>query len=92
MIMVEIDEARMRLSELINLVINGNEQVVICRNGKPLIDLVAHEEPKTAFSRDLIPEDRRLKLKGDLTAPMNDDPCQDDGTPMTTDIPHARQT
>ncbi|MEN9358476.1 MAG: Antitoxin Phd YefM, type toxin-antitoxin system [Verrucomicrobiota bacterium] len=72
MIIVNTHEAKSRLSELIELVITGKEQVVICRNGKPLIDLVAHAE-ETDFRRDLIPEDRRLKLKGDLTAPLDNE-------------------
>ena len=74
MIIVNTHEAKSRLSELIELVITGKEQVVICRNGKPLIDLVAHAE-ETDFPDPLKkrPHLAKVKILGDLTAPIDDE-------------------
>jgi len=45
---VNVHEAKSQLSKLIEKVLAG-EQVTIARAGKPVVDLVVHEEPKIIF-------------------------------------------
>ncbi|KRE43835.1 type II toxin-antitoxin system Phd/YefM family antitoxin [Knoellia sp. Soil729] len=45
---VNVHEAKSQLSKLIEKVLAG-EQVTIARAGKPVVDLVVHEEPKIVF-------------------------------------------
>ena len=74
MISVNTHEAKSRLSELIELVISGQEKVVICRNGKPLIDLVVHEQEREfPDPLQVRPHLAKVKLLGDPTAPVDDD-------------------
>lgn len=51
---VNIAEAKAKLSHLINLVLNG-EKVVIAKNNLPLVDLVPHK-PKEKRALGLLPE------------------------------------
>lgn len=73
MINVNTHEAKTRLSALLDLVESGKDTVVICRNGKPIADLVRHAEPVPQLSRrGMFPE-----LKGtiltDPTLPLDED-------------------
>ena len=43
---VNTHEAKTRLSELIAMVERGEDEVTICRNGKPVARLVAVEAPR----------------------------------------------
>jgi antitoxin (DNA-binding transcriptional repressor) of toxin-antitoxin stability system len=66
MIKVNTHEAKTRLSALLDI-------VVICRNGKPIADLVRHAEPVPQLSRrGMFPE-----LKGTIltnsTLPLDED-------------------
>jgi prevent-host-death family protein len=45
MVVVNMHEAKTRLSELVRLVEAG-EQVVLARNGEPVVELVPAERPK----------------------------------------------
>ena len=45
---VNVHEATSQLSKLIEKVLAG-EQVTIARAGKPVVDLVMHQEPKIIF-------------------------------------------
>jgi prevent-host-death family protein len=73
MINVNTHEAKTRLSALLDIVESGKDTVVICRNGKPIADLVRHAEPVPQLSRrGMFPE-----LKGtiltDPTLPLDED-------------------
>ncbi len=73
MIKVNTHEAKTRLSALLDIVESGKDTVVICRNGKPIADLVRHAEPVLQLSRrGMFPE-----LKGtivtDPTLPLDED-------------------
>ena len=45
---VNVHEAKSQLSKLIEKVLAG-EKVTIARAGKPVVDLVVHQEPKIVF-------------------------------------------
>ena len=47
-VQVNVHEAKSQLSKLIERVLAG-EEVVIARSGKPVVDLVLHQEPKIVF-------------------------------------------
>ena len=73
MINVNTHEAKTRLSALLDIVESGKDTVVICRNGRPIADLVRHAEPVPQLSRrGMFPE-----LKGtiltDPTLPLDED-------------------
>jgi prevent-host-death family protein len=73
MINVNTHEAKTRLSALLDIVETGKDTVVICRNGRPIANLVRHTEPASKPSRrGLFPE-----LKGtiltDLTLPLDEE-------------------
>jgi prevent-host-death family protein len=70
---VNTHEAKTRLSALLDIVESGKDTVVICRNGRPIADLVRHAEPAPKLSRrGMFPE-----LKGtiltDPTLPLDED-------------------
>jgi prevent-host-death family protein len=70
---VNTHEAKTRLSALLDIVESGKDTVVICRNGRPIADLVRHAEPAHKLSRrGMFPE-----LKGtiltDPTLPLDED-------------------
>ncbi len=73
MITVNTHEAETRLSALLEAVESGKDTVVICRNGKPIADLVRHSEPVPQRTcRGMFPE-----LKGtiltDPSQPLDED-------------------
>ncbi len=75
MITVNTNEAKVRLSELIELVISGRDQVVICLNGKPAVDLTAHvESPSSRLDPlQIRPELACIQILGDPTAPIDEE-------------------
>jgi prevent-host-death family protein len=63
-------EAKAKLSKLIALVEQSGEPITICRNNKPIVDLVVHREPG-----DPLVQDSELKgavYHGDPTAPVDE--------------------
>lgn len=50
MLVVNIHEAKTRLSSLLAKIEKENEEVLICRNGKPVADLRPHK-PKERLSK-----------------------------------------
>jgi prevent-host-death family protein len=63
--MVSVYEAKAHLSKLIVSVEKGQETIVICRHGKPVVDLVTHRSQKDPLAQD-------KSLKGAVFA---EDPC-----------------
>ena len=68
---VNIYDAKTRLSQLVDKAASG-EDVVVSRNGKPLVRITRLEEPKRHIKFGL--------LKGKLTVPANFD------APLTGDV------
>jgi prevent-host-death family protein len=67
---VNIYEAKSRLSRLIARVEETAEPYVICRNGKPVVDLVLHRQVSDPLSPD--PELRGARFIGDPTAGLDE--------------------
>jgi prevent-host-death family protein len=68
MITVNVHEAKTNLSSLLAQVEDKGEPVLICRNGKPVANLVPHRPAK----RNLKPHPRlsKIKIKYDPTEPL----------------------
>ena len=60
---VNIYEAKTHLSELINKVCETGEPYTICKNNKPVVDIVMHKE----VSREFDPLEQDPTLKGTAT-------------------------
>ncbi len=60
-----IYEAKLQLSKLISKVEETGEPYVICRNGKPIVDLVLHRQVRDPLTPD--PALRGARFKGDST-------------------------
>lgn len=56
---VNIYEAKTHLSELIKLVQETGEPYTICKNNKPVVDIVVHKEVESNF--DPLKQDPKLK-------------------------------
>jgi antitoxin (DNA-binding transcriptional repressor) of toxin-antitoxin stability system len=66
-----IYEAKSQLSKLIAKVEETGEPYVICRNGKPVVDLVVHRQARDPLDPD--PALRGARFKGDPTAGLNEE-------------------
>lgn len=68
MMTVNVHDAKTNLSSLLLQVENGGEAISICRNGKPVADLVPHRPVK----RNLKPHPRlsKIKINYDPTEPL----------------------
>jgi prevent-host-death family protein len=68
MITVNVHEAKTNLSSLLSQVEKNGEPVLICRNGKPVADLVPHR----AVKRNLKPHPvmSKIKINYDPTEPL----------------------
>ncbi len=68
--MINVHKAKTQLSAVLADIENKGAEYVICRNGKPVADLVPHE------MKDRLKTDRslpRVKVKCDLTKPLTED-------------------
>ena len=70
MLVVNIHEAKTNLSSLLTKIEKNGEEVLICRNGKPVADLVSHKcknrlQPHSVMSR--------IKIDYDPTEPLSED-------------------
>lgn len=52
MISVNTHEAKTRLSELLALIETGQENIVICRNGKPVAELIPWRKTNDPLKQD----------------------------------------
>lgn len=68
---VNIHEAKTTLSALLADVEKKGQKVFICRNGKPIADLVPHTHPDRLSPHPVM---SRIKIKYDPTEPL----CQDE--------------
>lgn len=67
---VNIYEAKTRLSQLVDKAVSG-EDVVVSRNGKPLVRITRLDVPKRRISFGLLKG--RLSVQRDFDAPLPDD-------------------
>lgn len=72
MITINIHEAKTQLSRLLMEVETHHEIVRICRNGKPIAQLVPINEPKVDRLKQHS-ELQGIKILGDITAPLTED-------------------
>jgi prevent-host-death family protein len=71
MISVNTHEAKTRLSELLSKVENQGETVIICRNGKPVAEVIPWKK-----GQDPLQQDSQLKkviFHDDPSLPLNED-------------------
>jgi len=74
MINVNMHEAKTRLSELVKAVEERGETVLICRQGKPVAELVRAAARVKRFNRlRLHPKLSRIRIKYDPTEPLQPD-------------------
>ncbi len=78
MLTVNIHEAKTKLSALLAKVENENETILVCRNGKPVADIVPHVKKKLQFPLKPHPTLGGLIINCDLTAPLTDDEWPED--------------
>lgn len=71
MILVNMHEAKTRLSELVALVEKGHEEVRICRNGVPIAALVPLSPVVNPLDQHKTIKD--IKILYDPTTPLGDD-------------------
>ena len=74
--MVSIYEAKAHLSRLIAEVQRTGKPVTICRNRKPVVDLVVHREPGDPLKQD--PALKGAVYHGDPCAPVNEEDWPED--------------
>lgn len=70
MITLNTHEAKTHLSAVLSRIERDGETVVICRNGKPIADLVPHRQ---GCRTEPHPVMRKLTLHYDPTEPLADD-------------------
>jgi len=70
MITVTMDEARARLSELVEALQQPDEEVMICRDGKPVAELT---KPRVANRLTPHPVLSRIEIRYDPTEPLQSD-------------------
>jgi len=66
---VNIYEAKTRLSQIVTQVEEGAESYVLCRNGKPVADIVPHQSRKAVLQPS--PELLGAKYLDDPCAPLS---------------------
>ncbi|MGA1825743.1 MAG: type II toxin-antitoxin system Phd/YefM family antitoxin [bacterium] len=71
MISVNTHEAKTRLSELLSKVEKQGERVIICRNGKPVAEVIPWEKGRNPLKQD--PELKKVIFHDDPSLPLNED-------------------
>ena len=67
---VSVYDAKARLSKLISQVERTGQPITVCRNGKPVVDLVAHRRVIDPLAGD--PALQGAVFHGDPCAPVDD--------------------
>ena len=67
---VNVHEAKTTLSALLSEVEKKGEPIFICRNGKPVADLVPHERPNRLTRHPVM---SAVKINYNPTEPLSDD-------------------
>jgi prevent-host-death family protein len=68
---VNVHEAKTNFSGLLATIEKSGESIVICRNGKPVADLIPHKRVKRRT--DVHPELNKIEIKYDPTEPLSED-------------------
>ena len=68
---VNLYEAKTQLSKLVSAVEEEGTSIILCRNGKPVADLVPHRKRK--FNMTPHPDLKGVKLHGDPCAPVSEE-------------------
>ena len=71
---VNVHAAKTKLSALLAMIEKSGDGYVICRNNKPIADLIPHQS-KNRLDPD--PFLSKVKIKCDLTKPMTEDEWED---------------
>ena len=66
---ITVHEAKTRLSSVLTRVETKGESFLICRNGKPVADLVPHAKTSRLKTDPLL---RKVKISCDLTQPLTE--------------------
>jgi len=64
---LNVHETKTKLSSILAQVENNGEKFTICRNGKPIADLVPHQTKSRLVPDPLL---SKVKVKYDLTEPL----------------------
>lgn len=67
---VNVHDAKTRLSAILADIDASGETYVVCRNGKPVADLVPHVKRSRLQTHPLL---SRVRVTCDLTAPLTED-------------------
>lgn len=68
--MVNIHEAKTKLSALLTEVEETGERILICRYGKPIADLVPHRKPNRLEPHPVMSQ---IRMNYDPTEPLGED-------------------
>jgi antitoxin (DNA-binding transcriptional repressor) of toxin-antitoxin stability system len=67
---INVQEVQSRLSSVLTQVETKGESFLICRNGKPVADLVPHTKKSRLKTDPLL---RKVKISCDLTKPLTEE-------------------
>jgi antitoxin (DNA-binding transcriptional repressor) of toxin-antitoxin stability system len=67
---LNVHEAKTKLSSVLTQIETRGEKFLICRNGKPVADLVPHEKKSRLKTDTLL---RKVKISCDLTKPLTEE-------------------
>ena len=70
MLVVNIHEAKTNLSSLLAKIENSGEEVLICRNGKPVADMTPHKHKNRLQPHSVM---SKIKIAYDPTEPLSED-------------------
>lgn len=65
---VNVHEAKTTFSKLLARVESSKESVIICRNGRPVADLVPHQQKSRVIPHPVL---SKIKIKYDPTEPLS---------------------
>ena len=71
---INVHQAKTQLSMLLRQVEDAQESYLICRNGKPVADLVPHRQPNRLQPHPVL---SRIEIKYDPTEPLAADEWQE---------------
>jgi prevent-host-death family protein len=70
---VNVHEAKTRLSALIAKIESDQEPILLCRNGRPVAEIVPYIKKRMPYPFKPHPKLGGLKIKCDLTAPLSNE-------------------
>ena len=73
MVTVNMHEAKTNLSSLIATLENDHKRIVLCRNGKPVAEIIPYKKKRISFPLKPHPKLGCIEIKCDLTKPLSND-------------------